>query len=135
MKKKLYSPATTLSKFGQIWHWTNELLNHRNKPIQKFTAIAHMVQLLDDDIKEHFRMALTQSLREEKSVWLRKQIITILVLNFTWDDLEWTFCLHSERRPEDRMYLELSKGYSTNEFDKTVMASIYRDKFTEALAA
>lgn len=106
-----YTPAGPPSKFSRMWYWTNTALNHRRGKGEKLQAIEVMSIIFDEDTREHFRMALTQVLREEKSYAVRKQAASLLAAYFDWDEIEWTFWLHEKRRPEDVYFLETYQLY------------------------
>ncbi len=123
-----------LSKYAQMWEWTNIATEHRYKPKEKFKAIAQMALAFDDDTREHFRMALAQVLREERCRWLRKYVIQIMGVYFTWDEIEWTFWLHGEREPEDIYWLNMSSKYAKGIYGQTIMLSFVQDRLKAEVA-
>jgi hypothetical protein len=103
-----------MHKFGQMHQWAGVLTDHRNTPKQKMDAINQMISAHDMDTRDHFRAALTEVLRSEKTAKVRQEAIKQLGIFFSWSEIEWTWWLHYKRRPEDTTQLTVYEWYAQN---------------------
>jgi hypothetical protein len=108
-----YKPSG--NKFAQMWEYSNILTKpyYRDatpRQVQtlinrKLDTLARMAAFVDSQTYEHFRMALTEVLRVEPEQDVRREAIYMLARHFSWNEIETTFWLHGNRRPEDQYAL------------------------------
>lgn len=112
--KMKYTPAGKATKFSEIWDLTNIATDYTLSVKKRLSALDQMSIQFDDDTRDHFRMTLTQVLRDDYSATVRKEAIVLLATYFKWDEIEWTFWCHQKRTPKDSSLLNLYGDYCIN---------------------